>query len=118
MAKHRKIAIALHAANGLLLVFLGLVLFVLAQAFTACSSSVITSDSSFCVYALLLFLGVPIVIALMPIVALLKFGKISRGFLWAYSIFIAVLLIPVGTAIGAHTIYLLRSTANANPSVT
>ncbi len=116
MAKHQKIAIALHAVNGLLLILFGLVLLVVAQAFTACSSK-LANDWLICAYALLLFLGVPAAIASMPIVALLKFGKISRWFLWGYSILIAVLFIPVGTAVGAHTIYLLRSTANASPSV-
>jgi hypothetical protein len=118
MVKHRKIAIALHVVNGLLLILLGFILFVLAGAFTACSTNALANDSSVCVLALLLFLGVPAAIAIAPVVALLKYGRTSRRFLWVYSILISVLFIPIGTAVGAHTIYLLRSAANASPSTT
>ena len=111
MAKHKKIAITLHVINGLMLIAFGFILFVISQAFVACSTTALSEDPSICVYALSIFLGIPSVLALLPIVALIKFGKTSRGFLWAYSILIAVLFFPIGTPIGGHTIYLLRLTA-------
>jgi hypothetical protein len=110
MTKHKKIAIILHSLNGLLFVAAGFIFFVVPQAFTACSTPAMAQNPSVCFYASLLFFGIPVVIALLPIVALVKFGKTARGFLWVYSIFVAVLFFPVGTAIGGHTIYLLRST--------
>src|SRR6266513_6390057 len=70
-----------------------------------------------CVYASLVCFGVPIVIALLPIIALTSFGKMARRFLWGYSPFIALLFFPIGTAVGVHTLYLLRSTTVAGSSI-
>jgi len=116
VTRHRKIALILHAANGLLFLALGFTLFVLAQAFTSCTSSAIAQSPSLCVYASLVCFGVPIMIALLPIIALSTFGKTARRFLWGYSLFIAVLFFPIGTAVGVHTLYLLRSTTVAASS--
>jgi len=80
VTKHRKIALILHAANGLLFLVLGFTLFVLAQAFTSCTTSAIAQSPSPCVYASLVCFGVPIVIALLPIIALTTFGRRRDAF--------------------------------------
>jgi len=113
VSKHRKIAIVLHSINGLLMVLLGFIIFTVSGAFTSCSASAIAQNSSFCIYSSLFFFGIPLTLSLLTIIALVNFGKVAKIFLWTYSIIIAVLFIPIGSAIGGHTIYLLSDSAKA-----
>jgi hypothetical protein len=113
MSKHKKIAIVLHLVNALCLAGVyGILMIVMSHAFLACSTSGLAQNPRLCAHVLLTGFGAPFLIGLMPVVALLSFGKIARGFLWVYSILGAIPFFPVGTIAGIHTIYLLRLTAD------
>lgn len=110
MARHRNIALVLYSIMLLGYLILGFVLWVMSHAFTACASG--TSADGFwnCPMVILLFFGAPLSLGLIPIIALKVFGPISRTVLWVYSVLIAVLLFPLGTVVGVHTLSLLRQT--------
>ena len=112
MNKHKKIAIVLHSLNGAGYIAIGYAIFVISGAFTSCTTESFNNDASQCINALLLIFGIPILLALTPIIALIKYGTISKMFLKGYSILIAVLLIPIGTIVGMHTLKLLKISSN------
>lgn len=105
--KHKKIAIGLHIFNVFLFLALGGILFIMSMRFVACTGGE-TGDTSSCIPTLTVFFVMPLVIGLLPVLFLLKDNIVTRGFLWIYSILIAVLFIPIGTCIGIHTIYYLK----------
>ena len=107
--KHRKIAAVLHLFNGAGYIAVGYIIFVISGAFTSCTEDAMSIDPSACYLSSLVLFGIPSIIAALPLVALYKFGSLSQKFLKAYSIFIAVLFIPIGTLIGIHTVKLVNS---------
>jgi len=92
-------------ANGLLLLVVSALLFFVSMAFTACTGE--TAALGPCVQMVSLFFGVSVVLAVLPVVAVLRFDKRARGYLWGWAVFIAIAFIPVGSIVGGHTIYLL-----------
>jgi len=107
--RHRKIASVLHLINGAGYITVGYIIFVISGAFTSCTEDAMSIDPSTCYLSSLVLFGIPITIAAFPLVALYNFGPLSQKFLKAYSMFIAVLFIPIGTLIGIHTIKLVNS---------
>jgi ABC-type transport system involved in multi-copper enzyme maturation permease subunit len=107
ITKHKKIAIGLHIFNALLFIAIGGILFITSMGFIACTGGE-TGDTSGCVPIVSMFFGIPLLIGLLPILLLVKGNTFTRGLLWVYAILIAVLLIPIGTGIGIHTIYYLK----------
>lgn len=112
MEKHRNIALVLHSVMLLGYLLLGGILWVMSQAFVACSAGASTDGFWNCTSVILLFFGAPLIVGLIPIVALKVFGPVSRRVLWTYSLSIALLLFPLGTLVGVHTISMLRDTAS------
>jgi hypothetical protein len=107
--KHRKIAAVLHLLNGAAYITVGYIIFVISGAFTSCTEDAMSIDPSACYLSSLVLVGIPTIIAAFPLAALYKFGTLSQNFLKAYSMFIAVIFIPIGTLIGIHTIKLVKS---------
>jgi len=106
--KHRKLAYILHSINLFLLLAGGFLIFVVSQAFIACSGSSQNADFT-CSTVLLVCFGLPLIIGAIPLVCLKIKNEITTVILYIYSAIIALAFIPIGTAIGGHTIYYLNN---------
>ena len=106
MTKHQKIAIWLHCLNIFSYLGFGFFILVISQAFLACSAS--SSFEISCGEVLFVTLGIPFIISLIPIFLLVKLNSICIKLLWFYSFVLAIVLFPIGTAIGGHTMYFLK----------
>jgi len=107
--KHRKIAYILHSINLILLLAGGFLIFVISQAFIACAGSPSPNAEFTCTSVLLVCFGIPAIIGAIPLFCLKSKNKISKIILYIYSVLIALVFFPVGTAIGVHTIYYLNN---------
>ena len=106
--KHRKIAYILHSINLFLFLAGGFLIFVVSQTFVACTGSSQSAEFT-CSTVLLVCFGLPLLIGITPLICLKINNKISKVALYIYSVLIALVFMPVGTAIGGHTIYYLKN---------
>ncbi len=103
-SKHHKILLVLYA---LVLVLTALGGFVLLNLSGQCVNIVADSGIS-CAAAIALSISFPLLLGGLPIFFLRHQSATTTRLLWAYSIFIAIFWIPLGTALGVYTMYYLR----------
>jgi len=106
--KHKKIAYILHTINLLFLLLGGFVIYIVSQAFIACADTSQNVEFT-CSTALLVCFGLPVAIGVIPFACLKINNKFTKVVLYVYSGIIALAFIPIGTAIGWHTIYYLNN---------
>ena len=108
--KHRKISAVLHILHGAFLLLLGYVLFGLSGAFVSCSTTAINDNPGNCIIVSGVLFGIPLLITLLTIIALVTYGKVARMFLKFYAVIAAITLTPTGLLAGFHTQKLLAIT--------
>ncbi len=109
ISKHHKILITLYALTFVLLSCVGYVLLILSQ------ECLKTADSGIgCAIAVTVSISLPLLLGGLPIYFLMHKSAITTKLLWGYSIFIAVIIIPIGTALGVYTMYYLKMRDNEN----
>jgi len=102
--QQRNIVLALNFLQLLILLSAGVLFFALSRLMYFCENG----EFQICIFNALFFLGIPFFIGSLAIWALLSYSRFARRYLWIYSIFTAILLMPVGTPIGVYTVLYLR----------
>jgi hypothetical protein len=103
----QRLALWLNAGLGVLGLMFALIALVISDA-AVCGADT-SAGSGLCLRVWGLFLGLPLFIASLPVIALYTFGPCARVFLWCYSILICIALLPIGTVVGFFTIKALRA---------